>query len=103
MKPIDISPPIAAEMIASSMNGSSVIHLEAPTRRMMLVSLRRWLAATWIVLPISRIDAMSTTSAITIENFRAPSMSESSALIVLIWLLTLSTPGTRSYVAANFR
>ena len=54
------------------MNGSWVYQREAPTSRMMLVSLRRLKAASWMVLEISSRAASAWTTATAIVALRAP-------------------------------
>src|SRR6476469_4142203 len=66
------SPPIRPATAASRMNGSWVYQREAPTNRMMLVSLRRLNAASWIVFEMSSSAANAWTTATAIVAFRAP-------------------------------
>ena len=54
------------------MNGSWVYQREAPTSRMMFVSLRRLNAASWIVFEMSSSAASAWTTATAIVAFRAP-------------------------------
>ena len=54
------------------MNGSWVYQREAPTSRMMFVSLRRLNAANWIVFEISSSAANAWTTATAIVALRAP-------------------------------
>jgi hypothetical protein len=54
------------------MNGSWVYQREAPTSRMMFVSLRRLNAASWMVLEISSSAATACTAATAIVALRAP-------------------------------
>src|SRR6266498_2040586 len=86
-------PPIRPATAASRMNGSWVYHRDAPTSRMIEVSVRRWNAATWMVFEISSNAANNWISAITRAAMRTLLNRLKIRSRMTFWLDTSSTPG----------
>ena len=85
--------PTTPATTASTMNGSCVRHREAPTSRMISVSVRRVYAAICTMLEISRNAAIACTMEIASVALRRPLSSENSRSRNALWSETESTPG----------
>src|SRR5215470_17857803 len=92
--PIEASTaPTKPASAASRMNGSWVYHRDAPTSRMIEVSVRRWNAATWMVFEISSSAANNWMSAIASAAIRTLLNRLKIRSRITFWLDTSSTPG----------